>query len=59
MFVYEYGIIIAQRYYKDEHISWRVHTWAIPYRYDFGYVGKSIGEGTFGKVRLGIHMPTN
>jgi serine/threonine protein kinase len=22
------------------------------------YAGKSIGEGTFGKVRLGIHIPT-
>lgn len=22
------------------------------------YAGKSIGEGTFGKVRLGIHTPT-
>jgi hypothetical protein len=59
MFVFEHGIIIAQRYYKDEHIRWGVHNRAIPYRYDFSYEGKSLGEGTFGKVRLGIHMPTN
>ena len=27
--------------------------------YQVGYVGKNIGEGTFGKVRMAVHMPTN
>lgn len=26
--------------------------------YYITFIGKTIGEGTFGKVRLGIHSPT-
>ena len=30
----------------------------IPHRYPLSHAGENIGEGTFGKVKLGVHVHT-